>query len=160
MTSLLLLRFCRVFSQDSIMRKIEFSSGKSFFWRRRNGKYFFVFLDSVFRTADVAPLDRHKRILSYTVESDIYEGRAFALQQRRQKFRKKGVREGRRTAFQSGFLPSRFRKIPCSGRPASRRWNTTRTLSLTRENARTFFRIVILWCLSRPSGFPAAHFSA
>ena len=70
------------------------------------------------------------------------------------------MREGRRTAFQSGLLPSHslsvsfcatlfyFSKVPCSARPASRRWTATRTLSLTREKCiRIFPSFYVSFCM-------------
>ena len=86
------------------------------------------------------------------------------LLQRRQKFRERGEREGRRTAFQSGFRPSHFLRVPCVARPASRRWTATRTKSLTREKCiRIFPQISVVSLKSvakKPRGNELGLFSA
>ena len=71
--------------------------------------------------------------------------------QRRQKFRERGEREGRRTAFQSGFLLSHLKRkdsVRCTASvsPLDR---DKGTLPLTRKNACAFFRHISFWDLLR-----------
>ena len=113
--------------------------------------------DFVLRTTSVSPLDRDKdtvldprkmrahfsAIKNLESTSDVRSTKQEPLRfmQRRQKFREREECEGRRTAFQSGLLLSRFfiKRVSCSARPASRRWTATRTQSLTREKCVRIF---------------------
>ncbi len=74
--------------------------------------------------------------------------------QRRQKFGERGEREGRRTAFQSGFLPSHFLESSVLCTASVSPLAATRTQSLTREKCFCIFPSLIysIKCVERLCG--------